>query len=125
MTERLAIIPQPVVARSPQGASGRAAEDSGSGRLDQLLRNRIDAQGVKFSRHTVDRMNSRGIQLSPLQLQGLRTAVAQVDAKGGRESLVLFEEAALVVRVKNETAVSLMDHKQMKNNFFTDIDSVQ
>jgi flagellar operon protein len=123
VTERLTIIPQPVVPRSRQGVAGRTADVAGSGRFDQLLQNRIEAKGIKFSRHAVDRMNSRGIQLSPVQMQRLQTAVSQVDAKGGRESLVLIDQTALVVSVKNETVVTVIDHEQMRNNVFTHIDS--
>ncbi|MCK4691269.1 MAG: flagellar protein, partial [Desulfuromonadales bacterium] len=79
--------------------------------------------GVKFSRHAVDRMNSRGIQFNPNQLQRLETAVSQVAAKGGRESLVILDDTALVVSVKNDTVVTVVDREQLKNNVFTNIDS--
>lgn len=124
MTERLTIIPQPVVPRSNQGApNNRIAKTAGSGHFDQLLQHKIDQQGVKFSRHAVDRMNSRGVQLNPTQIQRLEQALARVEAKGGRDSLVMIDDAALVVSVRNQTVVTVVDREHLKDNIFTNIDS--
>jgi flagellar operon protein len=46
-----------------------------------------------------------------------------VAQKGGKESLVMMGDAALVVSVKNRTVVTAMDRSQMKGNVFTNIDS--
>ncbi len=124
MSDRITIIPQPITpVRSPGPARKQQAPASGVGSFDQLLRQQIDPGGVKFSRHAVDRMNRRGIQLNPNQLQRLETAVSQVAAKGGRESLVMLDDTALVVSVKNDTVVTVVDREQLKNNVFTNIDS--
>ncbi len=125
MTDRLTIIPQPITPGRTQGAARNKPQvpSSGSGSFDQLLRNKIDQGGVKFSKHAVDRMNSRGIQFSPHQLERIENAVSQVDAKGGKESLVMIDDTALVVSVKNDTVVTVVDKQQLKNNVFTNIDS--
>lgn len=68
-------------------------------------------------------MNSRGIQFSPNQIDRLEKAVSEVDAKGGKESLVMIDDTALVVSVKNDTVVTVVDKQQLKNNVFTNIDS--
>ena len=49
--------------------------------------------------------------------------LTQVNAKGGRESLVMLDDTALVVSVKNDTVVTVVDREQLKNNVFTNIDS--
>ncbi len=56
-------------------------------------------------------------------MQRLETAVSQLDAKGAKDSLVLLDQTALVVSVKNETVVTVVDRDQLKNNAFTNIDS--
>lgn len=121
MTDRLTIIPQPI---APPHAPGRRSQKpvSGGG-FDQLLQNRIAQGQVRFSRHATERMDSRGIQFSANQMERLESAVSQVNAKGGKESLVMLDDTALVVSVKNETVVTVVDRSQLKNNVFTNIDS--
>lgn len=123
MTERLTIIPQPISPSSkPQHkpAAGRTGE---AGQFDQLLKQAQKSSGVRFSGHALERMQRRGINFNPGQLERLQQAVAQVDAKGGRDSLVMLDETALVVSVKNETVVTVVDREQLKQNVFTNIDS--
>ena len=124
MTDRITIIPQPITPvgiRSPRGKQQGTA--SGVGAFDQLLQNKINQGGVKFSKHATARMESRGIEFSPNQIQRLETALSQVNAKGGKESLVMLDNTALVVSVKNDTVVTVVDKEQLKNNVFTNIDS--
>ncbi len=126
MSDRLTIIPQPVSPARPQGQVRKPQPQNQAvgGSFDQLLQKQVDQQsGVKFSKHAVDRMHSRGIQFSPGQLERLENAVSQVEAKGGRESLVMIDDTALVVSVKNDTVVTVVDKSQLKNNVFTKIDS--
>jgi flagellar operon protein len=46
-----------------------------------------------------------------------------VAQKGGRESLIMLGDAALVVSVKNRTVITAMDRGSMQGNVFTNIDS--
>ena len=80
-------------------------------------------QGVRFSQHAQDRLRARNITLSANDLANLEGAVDSVAQKGGKESLVMMGDAALVVSVKNRTVVTAMDRTQMKGNVFTNIDS--
>lgn len=122
MNDRITIIPQPLVPPQRQGTKPQAKATGGAS-FDQLLQNRIEQGQVKFSKHATERMNSRGIQFSANQMQRLESAVSQVNAKGGKESLVMLDDTALVVSVKNETVVTVVDKSQLKNNVFTNIDS--
>lgn len=125
MTDRITIIPQPITPNrtKPAARQQQATPLNGVGSFDQLLNKQIDQQGVKFSKHAVDRMNSRGIQFSPNQMQRIEQAVSQVEAKGGNDSLVMIDDTALVVSVKNDTVVTVVDKEQLKSNVFTNIDS--
>jgi flagellar operon protein len=80
-------------------------------------------EGVKFSQHAQERLKARNITLSATDLANLEGAVNSVAQKGGKESLVMMGDAALVVSVKNRTVVTAMDRSQMKGNVFTNIDS--
>ena len=123
MTEPINIFPQPVF---PGGQSAVKRPDRApvsSTNFDALLRDKMVPEGIKFSRHATERMNSRGIAFNPQQLQRLETAIEQINIKGGRESLVMLDDTALVVSVKNDTVVTVVSKDQLKNNVFTNIDS--
>ncbi len=125
MSDHITILPQPInPVRSPGSIRNKqTGSANGVGSFDQLLQNKIDSGGVKFSKHATARMENRGINFSPNQMQRLESAVSQVNAKGGKESLVLLDDTALVVSVKNDTVITVVDRQQLKNNVFTNIDS--
>lgn len=81
------------------------------------------SQTVKFSQHAQDRLKARNISFDNDQIKQLEGAVNSVAQKGGKDSLVMMGDAALVVSVKNRTVVTAMDRNQMKGNVFTNIDS--
>jgi flagellar operon protein len=89
----------------------------------RVLDEKLPAQGVKFSQHAQDRLKARNITLSASDLANLEGAVNSVAQKGGKESLVMMGDSALVVSIKNRTVVTAMDRAQMKGNVFTNIDS--
>jgi flagellar operon protein len=106
--------------QQPLKPSNGAVQDSPFARvLDQKL----PTQGVKFSQHAQDRLKARNINLSTNDLAKLEGAVNSVAQKGGKESLVMMGNAALVVSIKNRTVVTAMDRTQMQGNVFTNIDS--
>lgn len=81
------------------------------------------ADPVKFSNHAVERMMSRGIKFSPEDVNRLNEAVSRAAAKGSKDTLVLMNDSALIVSVKNKTVVTVMDKTALKENVFTNIDS--
>lgn len=114
--------PNPIqpVGKTAQPTSSQSVKQVGDSSFSKIL---DQAQGVKFSQHALDRLKSRNISFSSDQLQQLAGAVNSVAQKGGKESLVMMGDAALVVSVKNRTVVTAMDRSQMKGNVFTNIDS--
>lgn len=78
---------------------------------------------LKFSNHAVDRMQARGIRFSPEELGKIESAVGKAAAKGSRDSLLITDSAALIVSVKDNTVVTVMDKAALKENVFTNIDS--
>jgi len=112
--------PAQPVSKPAQPAKPQAAQAVGETPFSKVL---DQTQGVKFSQHAQDRLKARNISLSTDQLQQLEGAVNSVAQKGGKDSLVMVGEAALVVSVKNRTVVTAMDRNQMKGNVFTNIDS--
>lgn len=89
----------------------------------RVLDQKIPTQEVKFSQHAQDRLRARNITFSAGDIANLEGAVNSVAQKGGKESLVMMGDSALVVSIKNRTVVTAMDRTQMKGNVFTNIDS--
>lgn len=89
----------------------------------RVLDKKLPTSGVTFSNHAQERLRERGITLSGADMEKLEGAVESVARKGGKDSLVLLGDAALVVSVKNRTVVTAMDRAGMKGNVFTNIDS--
>ncbi len=65
----------------------------------------------------------RNIGLEPQQLAKLNQAVEKAAQKGARESLVLMNDVAFIVSIKNRTVVTAVDGQNLKENVFTNIDS--
>jgi flagellar operon protein len=80
-------------------------------------------QAPRFSAHAVERMRSRGIAFSPDEARAIEGAVAKAAQKGSKDALVLAGENALIVSVKNNTVVTVMDKNAMRESVFTNIDS--
>lgn len=80
-------------------------------------------EGVKFSNHAVERMQTRGIFYSQDDIAKLNDAISRAAAKGSKDSLVLMNDSALIVSVKNNTVVTVMDKNALRENVFTNIDS--
>ena len=81
------------------------------------------SEKLKFSAHAIERMRSRGISMNPETLEKLNGAVDKAEKKGAKETLVLTQDAALIVNIKNRTVITAMDKGALKDNVFTNIDS--
>ncbi|TFE02763.1 TIGR02530 family flagellar biosynthesis protein [Jeotgalibacillus salarius] len=91
-----------------------------SGFADKLQQ--VIGEELKFSRHANERLSSRNIQISQDQWQRVTDKINEADSKGVKDSLVLLEQAALIVSVKNRTVITAMDKKDLQDQIFTDID---
>lgn len=94
-----------------------------SNNIQKDLKSIIGNEGVKFSNHAIERMQSRGISFNQDDISRLNDAVGRAAAKGAKDSLILMNDSALIVSVKNNTVVTVMDKTALKENVFTNIDS--
>ncbi len=78
---------------------------------------------LKISAHAQARLKSRGIELNEARMAKLTEAVDRAASKGAKESLVLMEDLAVIVSVKNRTVITAVDGASLKENVFTNIDS--
>lgn len=82
-----------------------------------------DVPGLRFSAHAQTRMSSRQITLQQEHVQRLKNAVERAEGKGARDALILMDNMAMVVSIKNRTVVTVVDRDHLKENVFTNIDS--
>lgn len=78
---------------------------------------------LKFSKHAEQRLQMRNINMDNKTLERLNQAVIKAEAKGAKESLVLMDDLAFVVSIKNKTVITAVDGESRKENIFTNIDS--
>ncbi len=77
---------------------------------------------VKFSKHAMNRLSLRNIELTQEQMQRLNQGKIEAGEKGIRDSLILVDQLAFIVNVPNNTVVTAMDQTENKSNVFTNID---
>jgi flagellar operon protein len=98
--------------------------DGKKGRLDfseMLTQTLKPERKLVFSAHAQKRINDRNINVD---LERLDNGISQVDKKGAKNTLVMMDNNAFIVNVKNKTVITAIDQQSIKNNVFTNIDSV-
>lgn len=78
---------------------------------------------VKFSAHAQSRLMSRELMLSADDLIKLENSVEIARQKGANESLILINDNAFIVSVKNQTVVTVFNKGHLENSVITNIDS--
>ncbi len=78
---------------------------------------------LKVSGHAQTRLASRNIELTQADWERVMNGVDKAAAKGAKDSLVMIDDIALVVSVKNRTVITAVDKESLKENVFTNIDS--
>lgn len=77
---------------------------------------------LTFSKHANERLLDRNIKLSEQQLKRLEDGVSKAEKKGIKESLVLMDEIAFVVNIKNKKVITAIEQKESNKQIFTNID---
>lgn len=83
----------------------------------------ILADRLKVSNHAKTRLESREIAFDADKWERVLQGVEKAAEKGAKESLVMVDDVALVVSVKNRTVITAVDQNHLKENVFTNIDS--
>ena len=115
--------PAPAPAAAPARTGGAQAPVPGPSFAAVLASSTSAAQAPKFSRHALERVNRRGIELDGPSLQRLAGGVSRAAAKGSRDAVVFVDRTAFVVSVPNNTVITAVDSEHMREHVFTNIDS--
>jgi flagellar operon protein len=96
---------------------------SSDSQFESLLRETLNESKVKFSGHAKERLADRKVELDGNKVERLNDAIERAKSKGAKETLVLIDDIAMVVSVKNNTVITVMTGDTIKENVFTNIDS--
>ena len=98
-------------------------QQTGGPSFADALKGATGSDDLKVSGHAQSRLQSRGIEMDGTAWDRVKEGVDRAAAKGARESLVLMDDVALVVSVKNRTVITVVDKASLKESVFTNIDS--
>ncbi|MCX7880829.1 MAG: flagellar protein [Ignavibacteria bacterium] len=79
---------------------------------------------VKLSAHAKARIQSREIEIEPQDFVKLNRALEEIENKGCRETLVIFEDKSLLISIPNRTIITAFSNHSNKEKIITNIDSV-
>ena len=104
--------------RTAQPMPAAAAQPKGGVDFSAILEDRL-----KLSNHAKTRLQSRELEMDQDKWQRVMSGVDKAASKGAKESLVMVDDVALVVSVRNRTVITAVSQQQLKDNVFTNIDS--
>ncbi len=94
--------------------------------FEKILKNHFhqkESTDIKISKHASKRLAERNIEIGSDELVKLKEAAGMLRAKGGRESLIITDNAAYIVDVNKNTLITAMNKGKMDENVVTNIDS--
>ena len=119
---------RPVVTGTPPldafGAASvnRTQQDSQQASFEDVLKAQLESTGgVSFSKHAIKRAAEKNIEISKDSLERLNRGVQLADEKNLGDTLIMVDQLAFLVNVKNQTVITAMQSGD-KANVFTNID---
>lgn len=76
---------------------------------------------LKVSKHAEARLNERNIKIKDHQWKTIGEKMNEAKHKGVTDSLVVMNNAALVVNAKNNTVITALDRDEATSRIFTNI----
>ena len=77
---------------------------------------------IKFSKHAVERLNNRDMDLNMDEIYRLNNAFQMAESKGVKDALIIMDDKAFIASINNKVIVTTMNKEQLKDNVFTNID---
>ena len=87
--------------------------------LDQVTQEHAP---LKFSKHAMNRLSSRGIEMTQNQFERLNEGKLRAGEKGIKESLIMVDDFKFIVNVPNNTVVTALNGEESEGKIFTNID---
>ena len=112
----------PIQPQQPAQESRSLQQNRQNNQFQRILDDKLGKGELTFSAHAMQRLQQRDITLTNNDLTRLQEAVNEVEAKGGRQSLIHMNDVSYVVSVPNRTVITALDSTS-GGNVFTQIDS--
>jgi len=115
---------QPV---QPGRSTNRPKEtaEKGSQSFAEVFQNSLkENPDLRFSAHALKRLDNRGIELDQPAIHRLQEGVKKMETKGAKNSLILMDDNAFIVNIKNHVVVTALEKNSTAGNVFTNIDGV-
>jgi flagellar operon protein len=77
--------------------------------------------GIKISKHAQKRLAERKIEIAEENWTKLHEKMIEAKNKGIIDSLVVMDQAALIINTKNHTVITAMDREEASSQIFTNI----
>ncbi|NLJ30199.1 MAG: flagellar operon protein [Clostridiales bacterium] len=101
---------------------GDAASADESGDFAEIFNRTLQQHSLTFSKHAMQRMDSRQISVSPQSLSQISQAVENARSKGIQDALIVKGQTAFLVNVPSGTVITAMNGRELAGNVFTNID---
>lgn len=113
------------VPTTPGAAPGatRSPAGGGAGEFGDAFARALEREGVRFSRHALERLQRRHIRMTEGDVTRIAEAMRELRGRGGRISLLLMGDTTLVTNVDQRTVITALDRYGEQNRVFTQIDS--
>jgi flagellar operon protein len=113
------IVRQPASLPAPSPAPPKGRDFAAT-----LAREAERQQSLRISSHAQKRLNSSQVKLTESDLERIDGAVVRATEKGSNQSLIMLDNLALVVSIKNKVVITAVDEARTTEGIFTNIDSV-
>lgn len=91
--------------------------------FEEVLKSKLKKdESFNISKHAADRL--KDIRLSSMDMDRINEGINKAFEKGAKKCLILYKDVALVTSIENRTVITAVDGERMKENVFTNIDSV-
>jgi flagellar operon protein len=115
--------PAPAQRPGPSQAPASQPAATGPSFADVLADQTDGANAPTFSKHALDRLARRGIDMNTQTLGRLTQGIQRAADKGARNSVVFVDGTAFVTSVRNNTVITAVTPEAMNSHVFTNIDS--
>jgi flagellar operon protein len=90
--------------------------------FNEVLHKIKSNENLKFSKHAIQRLNSRNITLSDSEMSRLNSGISKAKSKGVKDALIMMDNKAFVASIANKTIITATVDDQLKDSVFTNID---
>ncbi len=112
----------PITTGIPQTTTASVNDSLYTANFDQVLKQQLSSSGLNFSKHAVNRVVERNIDVGDNNMERLNAGVEIAREKGLDDTLILVDKSAYIVSVKNNTVITTVSNEELVGNCFTNIE---